>query len=65
MGIQKNQFIHHLFNVLFSDFRVRGSTALTGFATIKKTWGIFGTEKIIRKDMDVHKWEELECSFLV
>lgn len=65
MEIQKNQFIHHLFNVLFSDFRIRGSTALTGFATIKKSWRISGTEKIIRKDVDVHKWEELERSFLI
>lgn len=37
MEIWKNQFLHHLFNVLFSDFRIKDRTALIGFATIKKT----------------------------
>lgn len=65
MAIQKNKFMHHLFNDLFCDFRKRSSSALAGSATTKKTWGKFGKEKIIHRVMDVHEWEELECNFLI
>lgn len=63
MEIQKNQLIHDLFKVLFCDFRLKGRTVLIGFVTIQKTWRIIRTEGNIQ-DVDVHKWEELERSFI-